>query len=687
MDLPAAAPADIVVTGRALEAPALPLGTVALGPADLATAAGRIEAALARVPGLSAFRRASSASASPTAQGVTLRALGGNAASRTAVTLDGVPQADLFAGWVATAALDAGPLAAARVTRGGGSVADGPGALAGAIALDSALPATFAALRGGSFASLDAAAGVGLPVEGGGALGIAGRFRRSDGFLLVDSDRAGPVDAPARFRQAGLRARALAPVGAATELQASFAAFDDLRLRGVEGAETGTRGGDLSLRLVHRGALPAELLLFGQLRDFRARTLTLNPERTAATLALDQVATPARGAGGRAELRPASWLRLGGDWRLAEGETRERFRFVARAPTAVRVAGGRSRTAGGFVEVEARPLPSVTLLAGGRVDGWALRGGILREAEIATGRSLLDATAADRRGTEASWRAGARWAPWVGSPVAVRLAGYSGWRLPTLNELHRPFRAGLDATAANPLLDPERLRGVEAGLDITDTNARLAVTLFANRLEGAIANVTRGRGPGSFPGVGFVPAGGTFRQRLNLPAIRARGVEADGAVALGALELGGGLAAVAAEVGGGAVAPALDGLRPAQTPQLWLSAHAGYARGPVAARLDLRHEGARFEDDLNARRLAPATTVDLQLAVRLGPWLAFTFDAQNLLDATVETGFSGALLERADPRTLLVGLRLGRDRAAQESGRNRMSTRITPRPRPGKLAS
>ena len=37
--------------------------------------------------------------------------------------------------------------------------------------------------------------------------------------------------------------------------------------------------------------------------------------------------------------------------------------------------------------------------------------------------------------------------------------------MPTLNELFRPFRAGADATAANPDLDPERLAGAEAGLD------------------------------------------------------------------------------------------------------------------------------------------------------------------------------------------------------------------------------
>ena len=49
--------------------------------------------------------------------------------------------------------------------------------------------------------------------------------------------------------------------------------------------------------------------------------------------------------------------------------------------------------------------------------------------------------------------------------MSLRSAAYLGWRMPTLNELFRPFRAGADATAANPSLDPERLAGAEAGVD------------------------------------------------------------------------------------------------------------------------------------------------------------------------------------------------------------------------------
>ena len=97
----------------------------------------RIENRLRDEAGLVQFRRSDGRSAHPTSQGVTLRGLGGNASARALVTLDGVPQADPFGGWVAFPAYATGRLDRIRVTRGGGSGYWGPGALAGTIELES----------------------------------------------------------------------------------------------------------------------------------------------------------------------------------------------------------------------------------------------------------------------------------------------------------------------------------------------------------------------------------------------------------------------------------------------------------------------------------------------------------------------------------------------------------------------
>ena len=132
-------PDRIVVTGEGLS---LPPGTPAYGSVIIDrdrltnSASGRIESVLGDVAGFQQFRRSDSRSANPSAQGATLRALGGNASSRTLVLLDGVPMADPFFGYIPFSALVPDRLSVVRVTRGGGIGAFGAGAVAGTIAVD-----------------------------------------------------------------------------------------------------------------------------------------------------------------------------------------------------------------------------------------------------------------------------------------------------------------------------------------------------------------------------------------------------------------------------------------------------------------------------------------------------------------------------------------------------------------------
>jgi len=101
-------------------------------------ASGRIDDVLRSVAGFQQFRRSDSRSSNPSAQGATLRALGGNASSRALVTLDGIPMADPFFGFIPFSALSPERLERVRVTRGGGSGPFGAGALSGTIELESA---------------------------------------------------------------------------------------------------------------------------------------------------------------------------------------------------------------------------------------------------------------------------------------------------------------------------------------------------------------------------------------------------------------------------------------------------------------------------------------------------------------------------------------------------------------------
>ena len=137
---PAPPPAVIVVTGTALPA-AKAERAYAVAYVDRRaieqSPSHELDQLLKEVPGLQLFRRSDARSGHPTSQGVTLRALGGNASSRALLVLDGVPQSDPFGGWVNWPAYDPSELRDIRVVRGGGSVANGPGALAGTIEMTS----------------------------------------------------------------------------------------------------------------------------------------------------------------------------------------------------------------------------------------------------------------------------------------------------------------------------------------------------------------------------------------------------------------------------------------------------------------------------------------------------------------------------------------------------------------------
>jgi outer membrane receptor protein involved in Fe transport len=349
-------------------------------------------------------------------------------------------------------------------------------------------------------------------------------------------------------------------------------------------------------------------------------------------------------------------LRLGADARRTTGETREFANYVAGQPTRRRRAGGETLTSGAFAEASA-DVGGVTLSGGVRLDRWQVSDGHLFEQTIATGVVTRNEMDPRRHGWLPTARGGVL-AP-IGGGFSLRSAAYLGWRMPTLNELFRPFRAGLDATAANPNLDPERLAGAEAAVEYARGPVRLSVTGFVNRLRDAIANVTIGRGPGVFPQVGFVAAGGIFRQRQNVDAVKVRGVEAAAEWTRGPWALRAGASFTHARLRTSGAASPLDGLRPAQTPKFAGTLSASWAKEGKGAEVILRRVGAQFEDDLNTRVLKAATTLDAFASWPLSRRWQLIARAENVTNALVMAGMGGdGSVERATPRTLWIGVRL-----------------------------
>lgn len=660
------APPEIVVTGASLPQPP---GDAAY---DVATiernrleniASGRLEDVLRDVAGFAQFRRSDSRSAQPTSQGATLRGLGGNASSRALVTLDGVPFTDPFGGWLSYDAIDPERLGLVRVTRGGGTGVFGPGALAGTIELSSAgprdLPPVWADAAYGSRNSVDAHAGVSHTMGGGYGF-LSASYARGDGFVPIVKEDRGPVDEPASYRQFSLSGRAVFPVWGSSELQASGLLFTDHRTRGTPFQPNDTKGADASLRLVGRGAWGYEALAYVQMRGFSAGFAFIDAARTTATQTLDQYSVPSTGLGGRFEIRPPTGariqLRLGTDTRYVTGETDELYQYVAGIPANHREAGGRELTVGGFAEASAEPLDGLTLTAGGRIDRWRIMDGFLHQSSFAAGPLASSRQYPDRSGWRPTGRGGIAWKPGDGA-ITLRAAAYLGWRLPTLNELYRPYRVGQDSTVANAALAPERLRGVDAGVDYDPLpGLHLAATVFTNRLEDAIGNVTI-IGPLRATLCPGLAATGHCLERENLKVVSSKGVELDARFTHGVWRLSASYAYTDAHVRSDT---AIDGLRPAQTAKHSASATLGWAPRFADLSATVRYVGPQFEDDQNTETLKGAVTLDASALLSVTRNFAVELRAENVTNARVEAGISGAdIVERATPRTLWVGFRFG----------------------------
>jgi vitamin B12 transporter len=650
-------PAPIVITAKALPDPAAEraFDVTRIDRAQLTDAPSqRLDAILGQVAGLQLFRRSDSTSGHPTSQGVTLRSLGGTASSRALLMLDGVPQSDPFGGWINWPAYNPASLAEVRVVRGGGSVTDGPGALAGVIEMSSLQQVRFdGSLEGGSRNSVNGRAYV-----GGERFMVSAQAAWSDGFIPLTRDTRGPVDRAAPYREASVRARWIAPLAKDVELQASGLGFVDVRDRGVPFTGNRTRGADASLRLVGSGRWQWSATTYAQWRNLRSSFASVNDDRTLAQRASLQDSVPGRAVGGSMELRPPLGdrvqLRVGADVRFATGESRELYSYVDGQPTRRRLAGGDSQTEGAFAEATSIS-GRLTLTAAGRLDHWQISDGHLVERLLATGVATRDEHDRARGGWRPTARAGA--VVDVGHGLSVRSSAYLGWRLPTLNELFRPFRVGADATAANPLLDPERLRGIEAGAHYRRGGFGVSVTAFANRLSDAVANVTLGHGPGIFPGVGFVA--GDYKQRQNVDRLTVRGMELSADARRGPWFVRADSSYSVATVRASGSAAALDGLAPAQTPRLTVSAGFGWSSGRRTASVLIEHAGSQYDDDLNRRRLPPATTIGAFVAWPIGRRFELTGRAENLFNARVAAGAADdGTIERATPRTLWLGLRV-----------------------------
>lgn len=660
--------AEIVVVGRRDGTPLYerPYGPVVIDDATLSTAPQRrLDEALRAVPGFSLFRRSGSRTANPTAQGISLRGIGPNGAGRTLVLVDGVPVNDPFGGWVYWSRLPTAAVESVTITRGGGAGPWGNAALAGTIRVEtSQREGLDMEMAGGSNGTWLGRAAVGGTADGW-HIGLSGSAFRTDGVYLVEPSRRGAIDTKANsdaYAVDGVLSTRVGSVSATAKLSG----FKESRGNGTPYTRNATDATEASLRLVSEGQkINWEAIAYWRDWSFASTFSGVNAARTAETPSLDQYDVPATAQGGilQVSFSPALGHEtdIGADLRETDGKTKELMTFTGGRYTRVRDAGGQQMVAGLFAEHAWTPTSGLTLSAGGRLDIWRNSDGHRTETDIASGGLLRNDRYATRDGTVANGRAGIDWQ--VNDALGMRAAAYTGFRLPTLNELYRPFRVGNDITEANPDLEPERMRGAEVGLRLSPGyGVNLNATLFRVQLKNAVDNVVIQTTPGTNAALGvFVPAGGSLAQRQGLKRVQVQGVETELSwQAASTLRFSVAYLFSDSEITDPGSMVILKGNRLGQSPR-----HSGTLDTtwtPIPAltlRTQIRASGRQFEDSRNLNTLNAYVVGDLYAAWRVNPNLEFFATAENVTGERVETGRRSDGLTNIGPeRQWLGGLRL-----------------------------
>ena len=527
---------------------------------------------LRRVPGLSLFRRSSSLVAHPTTQGVSLRGIGPSGASRSLVLWDGVPLNDPFGNWIYWNRLPRLSLGAVEVSRGATSQLYGSSALGGTIQL-STRPAesdTFE-LRAqiGSRQTYDADALVSDRGEDWSYL-VSGRVFGTDGYIQVAEEDLGAVDEPA-----GVDFRSFLGRVQYKKFYAGFNFYDEARRNG-----TTIQRNDSRIFLFQTGVHEESWSFdfYSQSGELNSSFSRILPDRSEEFPTAIQH-FPSLGLGSAFTYSPGHGLLLGVDWRYVSWEERNQ------------------NFAGAFIQNLFKLHPKFDVLLGARLDVW------------------------ENQSTQTSFnpRAGVLFR--ASDAVTVRSSVYRGFRAPSLNELYRPFRVGNIRTEANPNLEEEHLRGIEAGVDFHPHRALLVrLNGFWNSLRDPVANVTLSVTPSLI-----------LRQRQNLGSITAKGVEAEVSYRWGrAWDVW--AAYLYSE-------PQADdtGLRVPQVPLNQGSMGIGY-RGSIQALAELRFVSEQFEDDRNQLRLEGFAVLDLWVQRVLNDQVGLFVAVENVFDRIYPVG-------------------------------------------------
>src|SRR5438067_4050599 len=348
---------------------------------------------LRQIPTFSLFRRTSSLSSHPTAQGVSLRGIGPSGVSRTLVLVDGTPFNDPFGGWVYWTRVPLEDTDRIEVVDGSASSLYGNYAMGGVINIMGSRPSRrtidFKTQYGNHRSPKEDL----FASDVWGKLGVIvnGSFFDMDGFPIVTASERGLLDnnATVSFRNVNAKLDYRARDGMNAFFRTGY--FSEDRVNGKIGEVNDTRwtslSGGVRAQLPHDSELQATL--YGDIEKFHSTFLAVTaPSATVAARSIGRLTVdqhvPTDDVGGMVQWGKAfnskNYFSAGTDFHWVQGDSEEASFNAAPGPVVPptqgailafnRVSGGTQRSAGVYGQDILTPVSNVTVTLSARVDNW-----------------------------------------------------------------------------------------------------------------------------------------------------------------------------------------------------------------------------------------------------------------------------------------------------------------------------
>ena len=598
------------------------------------------------VPGFSMLRASDSITTFLTANTVSLRGLGGSAASRTLVLLDGIPIQSPYSSEVYWARVPKHQIERIEVVRGGGANSWGNLSLGGVINIVTEKPREKGLDFSGivSYPKTIDMSLAGSHVSNRWSFSGEVSYFDTDGYKNMPEDQLSPIDENIRLDYANAYGKATYEISDRASIYFNGGYMEENRNSGTPLSETGLEVWNLGtgLDLDTADGSHWALSLFYDDNDVESTTVRLNSDgdeesinriRAQPTSALGTGVVWSRDLGDRHSLS------AGADYRWTDLDIDDFGRFLGAVPRELKVTTASQDLGGIFIQ----DTWSVN-------DRWKLSGSLRYDYVTNSGQTatkdlpdgVIDTVEIydDNSENTVNPNIGARFHATEG--ISLRAAAYKGFRAPTMRELYltSSTRGGV-IRVNNPKLKPERLVGLEVGADFAFySNVTLRLTLFQNTVEDLIQNITRGIAgdtPEVIPPCGLIGPGDVCRELDNVGEMKSTGLEMDvqyqpnerWSFYLSYLYND-------TEVTKAPDDPQIIGNRIRQAPRSSFTARIrNYGRW-FETSLTGRYVGERFEDDLNTLPVDDFFVLDLRFSRQVSNTTEVFLSIDNLLDEEYE---------------------------------------------------